>query len=54
MTVKSTCDNTRLNYSYTVVTWREFDHNGIPYDEAIEEEKALLKDAIVVGYDIKI
>ena len=31
----------------------EYDRYGIPYDEAIEKVKEVMKDAIVVGHDIK-
>lgn len=50
---RSTYESTRLNYHYTGVRWGEYDHNGIPYDEAIKEVKELLKSAIMVGHDIE-
>ena len=37
---------------FTGVTWRDY-RNGMPYDEAMEQVKSLLKDAIVVGHNIK-
>jgi DNA polymerase III epsilon subunit-like protein len=41
-----------INIKYTGVTWSDY-HNGIPYDEAMDQVKSLLKDAIVVGHDIE-
>ena len=43
-------DNERIDIKtkYTGVTWGDY-HNGIPYDEAMDQVKSLLKDAIVVG-----
>ena len=41
-----------INTRFTGVTWRDY-RNGIPYDEAMAQVKSLLKDAIVVGHDIR-
>ena len=34
------------------ITWEDY-HSGVPYEEAISDSKELLKDAIVVGHNIK-
>ena len=51
----ATYSNTRFRNKYfdSGVTWEELRRNGIPYDEAIDEVKELLRDAIVVGHNIK-
>ena len=41
-----------LEYRFTGVTWSDY-RNGIHYDQAVVEVKSLLKDAIVVGHDIR-
>ena len=41
-----------INTRFTGVTWRDY-RNGIPYNEAMAQVKGLLKDAIVVGHDIR-
>ena len=41
-----------MKTKYTGVTWGDY-HNVIPYDEAMDQVKSLLKNAIMVGHNIQ-
>ena len=47
-------DNERIDTKtkYTGVTWGDY-HNGIPYDEAMDQVKNWLNNNIVVGHNIR-
>ena len=42
----------KLKTTRTGVTWSDY-CNGVPYDEAMDEVKSLLRNDIVVGHNIR-
>ena len=42
----------KLKTTRTGVTWSDY-RNGVPYDEAMDKVKSLLKNDIVVGHNIR-